>query len=104
MKKKISLLKRFFNVDLWEINLRGLSAFRASCIKLVRVLVLSVHGFFVDKCPLQASALTFYTIFSIVPLAAITFGIARGFGMQQKAPSRFKFEIRRIFRVVRKII
>ena len=84
MKKKISLLKRFLNVDLWEINLRGLSAFRASCIKLARVLVLSIHGFFVDKCPLQASALTFYTIFSIVPIAAITFGIARGFGMQQK--------------------
>ncbi len=84
MKKKLSLLKRFFNVDLWEINLRGLSAFRASCIKLVRVLVLSVHGFLVDKCPLQASALTFYTIFSIVPLAAMIFGIARGFGMQQK--------------------
>ena len=84
MKKKISLLKRFLNVDLWEINLRGLSAFRASCIKLARVLVLSIHGFFVDKCPLQASALTFYTIFSIVPIAAITFGIARGFGMQEK--------------------
>ena len=84
MKRKISLLKKFFNVDLWEINLRGLSAFRASCIKLVRVLVLSIHGFLVDKCPLQASALTFYTIFSIVPLAAMIFGIAKGFGMQQK--------------------
>lgn len=84
MKKKISLLKRFFNVDLWEINLRGLSAFRASCIKLIRILVLSIHGFLVDKCPLQASALTFYTIFSIVPLAAITFGVAKGFGMQQR--------------------
>ena len=84
MKKRISLLKRFFNVDLWEINLRSLSAFRASCIKLVRILVLSVHGFFVDKCPIQASALTFYTIFSIVPLAAMIFGIAKGFGMQQK--------------------
>lgn len=84
MKRKISLMKRFFNVDLWEINLRSLSTFRASCIKLVRVLVLSIHGFLVDKCPLQASALTFYTIFSIVPLAAIIFGIAKGFGMQQK--------------------
>ncbi|MBU8902209.1 MAG: YihY/virulence factor BrkB family protein, partial [Victivallales bacterium] len=84
MKKRISLLKRFFNVDLWEINLRSLSAFRASCIKLVRILVLSIHGFLVDKCPLQASALTFYTIFSIVPLAAITFGIAKGFGLQKK--------------------
>lgn len=77
-------MKRFFNVDLWEINLRGLSAFRASCIKLVRVLVLSVHGFLSDKCQLQASALTFYTIFSIVPLAAMIFGVAKGFGMQER--------------------
>ncbi len=84
MKKKISLLKKFFSVNLWEINLHGLSVFRASCIKLVRVLVLSIHGFFTDKCPLQASALTFYTIFSIVPLAAMVFGIAKGFGLQEK--------------------
>jgi membrane protein len=84
MKKKISLVKRFFNVDLWEINLHSLSTFRASCVKLVRILVLSVHGFFVDKCQLQASALTFYTVFSIVPLAAMVFGIAKGFGLQKK--------------------
>ncbi|MDD5727413.1 MAG: YihY/virulence factor BrkB family protein [Victivallales bacterium] len=84
MKKKISWLKKFFNVDLWEINLHGLSTFRASAIKLMRILVLSVHGFFVDKCQLQASALTFYTVFSIVPLAAMVFGIAKGFGMQKK--------------------
>ena len=84
MKKKLSLLKRFFSIDLWEINLRSLSVFRASCIKLARILVLSIHAFFVDKCPLQASALTFYTIFSIVPLAAMVFGIAKGFGLQQK--------------------
>ena len=84
MKKKISLVKRFFNVDLWEINLRSLSTFRASCVKLARILVLSVHGFFADKCQLQASALTFYTVFSIVPLAAMVFGIAKGFGLQKK--------------------
>ena len=84
MKRKISLLKTFFNVNLWEINLHSLSVFRASCVKFVRIIVLSVHGFFTDKCPIQASALTFYTIFSIVPLAAMIFGIARGFGLQQK--------------------
>ncbi|MDD5699378.1 MAG: YihY/virulence factor BrkB family protein [Victivallaceae bacterium] len=84
MKQKMSWFKRFFSIGLWEINLRGLSAFRASCIKLLRILVLSVHGFFADKCQLQASALTFYTIFSIVPLAAMVFGIAKGFGLQKK--------------------
>jgi membrane protein len=84
MKKKISSLQQFFTVDLWEINLRSLSAFRASCIKFIRIIILSVHGFLTDKCPTQASALTFYTIFSIVPLAAIVFGVAKGFGMQKK--------------------
>jgi membrane protein len=84
MKKKISLAKRFLTIELWEINLRSLSTFRASCIKLLRIIVLSVHGFFKDKCQLQASALTFYTIFSIVPLAAMVFGIAKGFGLQKK--------------------
>ena len=84
MKKKISLVKRFFNVDLWEINLHSLSTFRASCIKLARILVLSIHGFFADKCQVQASALTFYTVFSIVPLAAMVFGIAKGFGLQKR--------------------
>ena len=84
MKKKISSLKEFFAVGLWEINLRSLSVFRASCVKFVRILILSIHGFLTDKCPIQASALTFYTIFSIVPLAAIVFGVAKGFGMQKK--------------------
>ena len=84
MKKKVFLLKRFLKVDLWEINLRNLSSFKAAIVKFVRIMVLSFHGFLADKCPLQASALTFYTIFSIVPLAAMVFGIAQGFKLKEK--------------------
>ncbi len=36
-----------------------------------------------DKCTLQASALTFYSLLSIVPVMAMAFGIAKGFGFEK---------------------
>jgi membrane protein len=35
-----------------------------------------------DKAPLRASALTFYSLLSVVPVAAMIFGIAKGFGFE----------------------
>jgi len=51
-------------------------------IKQLRILLLAIRRFGQDQCPLQASALTFYSILSIVPLVAMAFGIAKGFGFQ----------------------
>jgi len=51
--------------------------------KYVRVIVSSVKGFQKDRCTLRASSLTLYTLFSIVPVMAMAFGIAKGFGFQQ---------------------
>ena len=51
--------------------------------KLSRVLWRSARGFQRDNCALRASALTMYTLFSIVPVMAMAFGIAKGFGFQQ---------------------
>ena len=52
-------------------------------IKQLRILVLATRGFGQDQCPLRASALTFYSILSIVPVVAMAFGIAKGFGFQE---------------------
>ncbi len=48
-----------------------------------RVMIFSIRGFKQDNCSLRASALTLYTLFSIVPVMAMAFGIAKGFGFQQ---------------------
>ncbi|QSH41464.1 YhjD/YihY/BrkB family envelope integrity protein [Lentisphaerota bacterium ZTH] len=82
MKFKNINIKRFFTVDLWQHNHERVTSFRALCVKLVKVMVLAVQGFLTDNCPLRASALTFYSIFSIVPVAALIFGIAKGFGIE----------------------
>jgi membrane protein len=44
--------------------------------------LLAGRGFDEDKCQLRASALTFYSMLSIVPILAMIFGVAKGFGFQ----------------------
>jgi len=44
--------------------------------------ILSIRGIMQDKAPLRASALTFYSLLSVVPVAAMIFGIAKGFGFE----------------------
>jgi membrane protein len=48
-----------------------------------RILQIASKEFVRDRCGLQASALTLYTLLSIVPVMAMAFGIAKGFGFQQ---------------------
>jgi membrane protein len=42
-----------------------------------------MRGFNEDKCQLRASALTYYSLLSIVPVVAMAFGIAKGFGFEK---------------------
>jgi membrane protein len=58
-------------------------------IKLLKVVFISVRGFFVDKISLRASALTFYTLIAIVPVLAMLLGIAKGFGLNDSLVTLF---------------
>lgn len=52
-------------------------------IRLIRTLILAARDFNIRQGPLHASALTFYALLSLVPLAAMAFGVAKGFGFEQ---------------------
>ncbi len=73
----------FLRHDLWRIRIETLSRKKSFLIKLLRIIVLAFRGFDEDKCSLKASALTFYSLLSIIPAAALAFGIAKGFGMRK---------------------
>ncbi|MDX1971061.1 MAG: YihY/virulence factor BrkB family protein, partial [Candidatus Sumerlaeia bacterium] len=60
-----------------------LSPWQRYGVNFLRILTLSIQHFFLNKCMLRASALTFYTMLSIVPMVAVALGIAKGFGMDQ---------------------
>ena len=79
----ITKLTDFIKIDLWRIRVTTISPAKSFFVKLLRTIVLAVRGFDEDKCSLKASALTYYTLLSIVPLFAMAFGIAKGFGVEE---------------------
>ncbi|MFC1805215.1 YihY/virulence factor BrkB family protein [Candidatus Omnitrophota bacterium] len=80
---KISKLVDFIKRDIWRIHSRKLPRKQSFLITQLRVVLLSLRGFAEDKCSLRASALTFYSLLSIVPVLAMAFGVAKGFGFEK---------------------
>lgn len=74
---------RFLNRDIWRIRARDATGFRGKCIRALRIFLISLNQFASDMCSLRAAALTFFSLLSIVPVLAMSFGIAKGFGMDK---------------------
>lgn len=77
-----STISRFLDKDLWCARLAELPTARAMAFRALRVAMVSFRRFSEDQCLLRASALTLFTLLSIVPIFAMAFGIAQGFGLQ----------------------
>ena len=81
------LISKFFNfikVDIWRIRLADLPFGKSFLIKQLRMIILAFRGYDENRCMLRASSLTFYTLLSIVPVAAMFFGVAKGFGFEKR--------------------
>ena len=79
----ISKIRHFLKVGIWEIRLTEVNAFKAILIRWLRVFLFASREFHQDKCPERASALTYYSLLSIVPVIGLVFGIAKGFGLEE---------------------
>ena len=77
-------LSHFFSEGIWLLNPAKLHSVLAMAVKYLKILILAAHGFVKDHCALRASALTLYSLLSIVPIIAMLFGIAKGFGFEKK--------------------
>jgi membrane protein len=71
------------NEFIWHTPLTEISRGKIFLLKQLRILILAARGFSKDNVQLQASALTFYSLLSVIPVAAIAFAIAKGFGLDQ---------------------
>ncbi len=81
--KRISTGVHFLRKGLWKIRQRDLPPRKSFLIRTLKVGVLSVRRIAEDRITLRASALTFYSLLSVVPVAAMAFGIAKGFGFEE---------------------
>lgn len=85
MKNTLQLIKkmyRFARYDVWRITESELTRGWRFLYRLIKVIVLSVRGFFNDELNLKASALTYSILFAIVPIFAIVLAVAKGFGFE----------------------
>jgi membrane protein len=82
-KGLIAKILHFVTVEVWSINKKKISDKKFKWIRLLQIVILSGKGFLQKRCVEKASALTYYTVLSLVPLAAMAYGIAKGFGFDQ---------------------
>jgi membrane protein len=75
-------LVNFVERDVWKIPLKDLPRGKSFLIKQLRIFILAFRGFKEDVLHIRASALTYYTLLAIVPIVAMGFGIAKGFGLE----------------------
>jgi len=67
---------------LWELNPNELNFLHRMLLRQVQTAVLVVRDFGINQSMLRASALTYYSMLSIVPLLALTFALLKAFGVQ----------------------
>ena len=75
-------LQRLVQHDIWHRPEHLPDGGQSFLVRLLRIVVLAVRGFAADSLQLRASALTYYSLLSVVPAVALAFGIAKGFGLE----------------------
>ncbi len=74
--------KHFFSRHIWHVKLSTFPKWQRWFIYLVRIIILGIKGYQGKSLSLHASALTMFSVLSIVPVIAMIFGIAQGFGLE----------------------
>lgn len=67
---------------LWEQNPADLSWLQRILLRQIQTAALVIRDFGMNQCLLRASALTYYTMLSLVPLLALVFALLKSFGVQ----------------------
>src|SRR5918998_949885 len=80
----VGRVRTFFVHELGKPRPRPPPQPRRTAIKLLKIALLAVRTFTNDQATVRAAALTLYTLLSIVPVTALLFGIAKGFGLDAK--------------------
>lgn len=76
----IERIVRFLTTDMWRISREQVSTAGYLGVVLLKKVVLAVRFFTAKRVLSRAAALTYSTLLAIVPILAVVFAIARGFG------------------------
>jgi membrane protein len=94
----------FLKNDIWRIRLKDIPPKRSFFIRNLRIVLLALRRCNENRCSLRASALTFYSLLSVVPVFAMIFGIAKGFGLDKILEKQLMEKIPAQSEIITKII
>lgn len=76
MLTKVKRSVRFVTRDVWDVDVCQYPRRKRYWLRVLKVLLLTGHGFDKDECALRASSLTFISLISIMPVLALTVSVA----------------------------
>jgi len=89
----IKRILKFIEEGIWALKIENYHPVLAFLIRQLRIILMAVSGFKMNRIQLRASALTYYTVLSVVPIAAMIFGIAKGFGFEEKLEAELRSKL-----------
>lgn len=89
-KLDINQIKTFLLTDIWRVTDDEVSKKRGMLYNAIKIATLSVREFIQGRVVNKASALTYNTLLAIIPILAILFAIARGFGFANLLEDQFR--------------
>ena len=73
---------QFISYDIWRLNPENLSNKRNFFYNVIKTLILTIRNVQDENLSTGSASLTYRTVLSIVPILAILFAVARGFGFE----------------------
>ena len=83
MAIKIKELIDFFNTGIWRVTAKDVSPVKFLLVVIAKKLIIAIRFFLAKRVMTRAAALTYSTLLAIVPILAVVFAIARGFGFNK---------------------
>ncbi len=81
----IKQLIKFITTGIWELDENKYkSRSKRWAVRQFKILTITAKGFGAHTLNIRSAALTFYALMAIVPIAAVVFGVVKGFGIDQK--------------------
>lgn len=90
MKTTYDKISRFFTVDIWSVKRNEVSPLRHFTYTILKKLILAIEFTTTKRITSAAAALTYSTLLAIVPILAVVFAIARGFGYNKYIEEWFR--------------
>ena len=72
---------RFVTHDMWHLDMEHYSRRDVFLVKQLKIVTIAIRRFLEDKVMIRCSALSYYALMAIVPILAVIFAIAKGFGI-----------------------